>query len=488
VERLLEESVEHGEGQEAFVASKLKQRCFEIFASFDGPVQAQLIALADDLVLADGDLHPAEERLRQELSDLLRAPAQVLLVPDALPRPVTVAIRDEAVAEPVSHAIFDLVEAHYAADDARREAQLDEDCRLFAQATAIHDALRARGPGRLLGAARVDDLDHGTEVLDESVHVLQPRPGDRVEATVVGDLHGCYSNLKAAVTQSRFLEKVDAYRRDPAASPRPLLVLLGDYLDRGDLGFEGALRLAVRLFVTYPEHVRLLRGNHEFYVEYADDVKSTVVPAEGRDRWKAIAHLRHLRAAAQLFEDLPTSMILGRTFLTHGGVPRDTLTREKLGDLAGLNDWNVRFQMMWSDPSTVDVVPKALQDSTYRFAFGRLQCLGFLQRVGCHTFIRGHEHVEPGYRVSWDDDRMLFVTVVSAGGATNADLPPDADLRLARPRALTLLHYGDRDGRSEIEIWPLDYGPFNLGAHNGFYRSPPEIPFARRPGAGPVGS
>ena len=37
------------------------------------------------------------------------------------------------------------------------------------------------------------------------------------------------------------------------------------------------------------------------------------------------------------------------------------------------DEWDVIFQMLWSDPSDVDVMPKKLQQSSYRFGFGRLQ-------------------------------------------------------------------------------------------------------------------
>ena len=55
---------------------------------------------------------------------------------------------------------------------------------------------------------RVQDLT-GPELLDEYVYAV-PRsalPRD-YELIVLGDLHGCYSCLKAAVMQSQFMEKV----------------------------------------------------------------------------------------------------------------------------------------------------------------------------------------------------------------------------------------------------------------------------------------
>src|SRR5204863_2474152 len=85
-----------------------------------------------------------------------------------------------------------------------------------------------------------------------------------------------------------------------------------------------------------------------------------------------------------------------KTMFVHGGIPRDRLTKERWKDLSSLNDPDLRFQMMWSDPSSADVIPADLQDKTNRFAFGRLQLRAFLQRIGCDTMIRGHEKVNAG--------------------------------------------------------------------------------------------
>ena len=44
---------------------------------------------------------------------------------------------------------------------------------------------------------------------------------------VLGDLHGCYSCLKAALLQADFFRKVQAWHDDPANNPKMVAVLLG---------------------------------------------------------------------------------------------------------------------------------------------------------------------------------------------------------------------------------------------------------------------
>ena len=80
--------------------------------------------------------------------------------------------------------------------------------------------------------------------------------------------------------QSRFFEKVDAWRANPTTQPYPILVLLGDYIDRGRFGFDGVIRAALKLFLAAPDHVYILRGNHEYFLEFNGKVFSGVRPAE----------------------------------------------------------------------------------------------------------------------------------------------------------------------------------------------------------------
>src|SRR5690606_11645407 len=103
--------------------------------------------------------------------------------------------------------------------------------------------------------------------------------GRAYELTVLGDLHGCYSCLKGTVMQTRFFEKVAAFRKDSEGRPEPKLVLLGDYIDRGIYSLNGVLRTVMQMATTAPDHVYVLRGNHEYYVEHKGQVYGGVKPA-----------------------------------------------------------------------------------------------------------------------------------------------------------------------------------------------------------------
>lgn len=472
VKELFTESVSTDEDPTAFVHGRLKSKCFEIFKSFDRAGQDQLMSSIDDLLMADGEAHPAEVEFRAELAGLLDADLAIELEPDQpVPShrssiaPVTNVPRSEE-----NHVFFEPMEQHFSKDRERILAQVERDRSLIDRCMQVLAEQRKAGEGKLAGKQKVDELEGA--FLDGHVYVRRPTPNQKHEILVLGDLHGCYSVLKAALMQSRFFEKVDAYRKDPVENPYPILVLLGDYIDRGLFSLNGVLRLVMQLLVTAPDHVVVLRGNHEYYIEYQGNMYGGVKPAEAINTLKPHLSIDVFRHYRELFEALPNVYLFDRLFFVHGGIAKDRLLKERYKDLSSLNDSDIRFQMMWSDPSAADVIPADLQDKASRFMFGRMQFRAFMQKVGTNTMIRGHEKVNAGYHVQYDDDRGRLVTLFSAGGAHNGDLPAESTYRSVTPMALTIHHDGT-DAR--IVPWAPDFTSYNDPERNAFFKLPPEI-------------
>jgi hypothetical protein len=189
------------------------------------------------------------------------------------------------------------------------------------------------------------------------------------------------------------------------------------------------------------------------------------------DQLKSRAPTEVLAAYMRLFETLPNMLVFDRTLFVHGGIPRDDTFAQKFRDLSSLDDNEIRFQMMWSDPSSADVIPATLQEQSARFSFGRLQCQAFLQRIGCHTLVRGHEKVDAGFRPMYGEAASL-ITLFSAGGADNNDLPADSSYRTVTPMAATIRLEG---GTAQVTPWLIDYERFNDPKRNRFFASQPEI-------------
>jgi uncharacterized tellurite resistance protein B-like protein len=468
VQALFDEAVVKKEGHDAHVLGKLELRCAEALRSFDPESRAKLLETCDELILADGVEHPAEKRFRTELERLLALAPEDVQAEEALaPLAFAVAPAEPRVARERNHDFFRALERRYPSEAPALRKEAEADRKLVRRALAQLARQRKAGEGKLEGRFTVDELADEPPFLDGFVR-WQPAAPDApdVEVTVLGDLHGCYSCLKAAVLQADFLAKLDAWRAAPAQHAEPRLVFLGDYVDRGMYSYEGVLRAALSLFVHAPEQVVLLRGNHEHYRLLRGKVAGVVSPAEAIDVHGKLLPQTVMVAYKELFESLPSVLLWGRVLFAHAGIPRDVLLDERWIDLTTFNDGAVRFEMAWSDPANVDHVPVELQKRTSRFSFGRRQFQRFLARIGANVMIRGHEVVETGFRTVFDDGKALLCNVFSSGGPDNDDLPPQAPYRRVMPAALTLRFSA---GRVTAVPWIIDYAPYCLPGGNNFY-------------------
>ena len=473
VKNLFDEAVADGENVENFVYSKLKLRSYEIFQTFDRDNQHELLSTIDELIYADGTVHPNEEKFRKEIEALLDQTST--LSPDdieVLREANRVAIANPAAmaARADDHPFFKKGEQHYSADPARIRAQIDADLKLMSDFVAQLGAQRAKGAGKLAGKKNVAELDGEKPFLDGHVYVHPATPGKVYELTVLGDLHGCYSCLKGALLQADFFAKLEAWKLDHR-KPEPKLILLGDYIDRGMFSYNGVLRTVMQLYLAAPDHVFPLRGNHEYYIEYRGRIYGGVKPAEAINT--LIGHMpgEVFVEYMKMFEEMPNMLFFDDLMFVHAGIPRDADIKAKFHDLAALNDPDLRFQMLWSDPSSADYIPDELQAQNARFPFGKLQFEAFMQRLGCSMMLRGHEKVDAGFQTVYSEQASL-ITLFSAGGADNNDLPADSSYRTVTPMAATIRL---ENGTAQVTPWAIDYKRFNDPKRNRFFASPPEI-------------
>ncbi len=463
------------EARDGKLPDRLRGRIVALFRGLTWNDQATALELIHGLLQADGSFTPAELRLYDELRAAFIA---VSAAPAATsgkktgPAPMIVKAPEWKGLVGVAHPLLDPLEQTYSPHPQERKAQVDWDYHLIQQAMIQWHNQRTAGANRLVGVQKIDQLPPGSRFLDGYVYAM--RPSAPVELVVLGDLHGCYSCLKAALLQSNFIERAWAHQWDPQRYPDVKLVFLGDYIDRGRFSFDGVLRAALQLFVAMPDQVILLRGNHEWLKWQGDKIVSGVYPAEALASIVPHVPVEMLEAYRQLFEYMPTSMLCEQTLLVHAGIPRADTFEARYRDLSSLNDVEMRFQMMWSDPAQVDTVPVAHQQQNPRFPFGRDQFREFMDRIGMSTMVRGHEQIDRGFDVFYDLGDRLLLTVFSAGGSSNADLPPDSSYRAVTPMALTL-QYGN--GTPTATPWAIDYAPFNYAPHNGLYRAQPVLEF-----------
>ena len=464
---LFSESVAEGESQEQFIRAKIALRCYELLVPFDEEAQAELFESVDELIMADGVAHPEEEKLRDDLKRLLAEPIEItefeVLDDDAA---AIIELLDEVTLVPrvEDHPFFTRLERPYPSEPEGFEPLAVSDLELVRKVRETLRQKREAGAGRLDGVQSFPELSGQAPFLDGHVYVLPPDPEKDYELIVLGDLHGCYSCLKGALMQSDFLAKVQAHVDDPENAPDTRLVLLGDYIDRGRFSYDGVLRAIMQLYVTVPDSVYMLRGNHEYYLEHEGRVLAPVRPAEGMMNLKGVAGDGFFREYMQLFEELPTVLAFERLLFAHAGIPRDATMREKWKDLSSLSHPDIRFEMMWSDPSDTDTVPDELQQAAARFGYGTSQFRSFMAKIGCSALIRGHERITKGFETVYDYPDASLYTLFSAGGAECQDLPETSNYREVSPRALTIRW---RDGVSTITPFEIDWARYNDVEHNG---------------------
>ena len=473
VKELFTEAVADGEDVEKFVYSKLKLRSYEIFQTFERDNQLELLSTIDELIYADGSVHPAEAKFRAELESLLDStstlsPSDIEILRDQSHVSIEGATDKRTRLE--NHPFFASFEHHYSADPERIGKQITADLDLMKRFVDQLAAQRLKGTNKLTGRTTIADFAGEEPFLDGHVYVHPAKPDRVYDITVLGDLHGCYSCLKGALLQADFFAKLEAWKLDNK-KPEPKLILLGDYIDRGRFSYNGVLRAVMQLYLAAPDHVFPLRGNHEYYIEYRGRIYGGVKPAEAINT--LIGHMpgEVFAEYMKMFEELPNMLFFDDLMFVHAGIPRDVDIKGKLHDMAGLNDPDIRFQMLWSDPSTADFIPDDLQAQNARFPFGKLQFEAFMQKLGCSMMVRGHEKVDAGVKPMYSDQTSL-ITLFSAGGADNNDLPEDSSYRTVTPMAATIRL---ENGNATVTPWLIDYKRFNDPKRNRFFASEPEI-------------
>ncbi|EAX98428.1 Ser/Thr protein phosphatase, putative [Trichomonas vaginalis G3] len=127
---------------------------------------------------------------------------------------------------------------------------------------------------------------------------------------MIGDIHGNLRELIRAFIVNGML-------------PKTKYVFLGDYVDRNEFSVE-VITLLFSLYCLYPEHIVLLRGNHECRSTNANyGFKQQVLDFyHSEDLWESFN---------SVFDYLPIAAVVNNTyFCVHGGISPSITSVEKL--------------------------------------------------------------------------------------------------------------------------------------------------------------
>lgn len=215
-------------------------------------------------------------------------------------------------------------------------------------------------------------------LLPEIDHIFELEPAvfqiDVEPIMIIGDIHG---NLQALEFIIEKKEEMNCKN----------ILFLGDYVDRGPQGIEVLIRL-FRLKIGDPEHISLLRGNHEtvdmnLYYGFFEEI--------GLDQ-------RFLLRISQTYDKMPIAAVLsGHTFCVHGGI-------NGIGNIDNIRKEEA-FSYLWNDPSKRSGITASTRGSTVK-EFGPDIVDGFLETNNLKRIVRGHTALEKGYK--WWFDRKLL--------------------------------------------------------------------------------
>ena len=236
--------------------------------------------------------------------------------------------------------------------------------------------------------------------------------------------------------------------------------------------YNGVLRTVMQLYLAAPEHVFLLRGNHEYYIEYRGRIYGGVKPAEAINT--LIGHIpgEVFQEYMKMFEELPNMLFFDDLMFVHAGIPRDT---------------DIKAQV--HRPGVAQRSRHALPDAVERSVDGRphpRRSAGAERAVpvrqaavrGVHGAARllddGARPREGRRRAS----RRCTATSRRCSRCSPPAAPTTTTCRPTRatasvtPMAATIRLEG---GTAQVTPWLIDYKRFNDPKRNRFFASPPEI-------------
>lgn len=220
--------------------------------------------------------------------------------------------------------------------------------------------------------------------------------------TIVGDLHG---NLKDLLH----------IFQTAGTPPERKFLFLGDYVDRGPQSVE-VLLLLFSLKVLYPNHIFLLRGNHEV-IDFAE-------PTDFMNEVKKKLFSSAMILISEVFDEMPLAALIdNKIWCIHGGLSQGYT---KISAIQAIKrpfrtpDNGYLADLLWSDPcqTVQEWGPNTQRGNTV--VWGSKAAKKFMEDNKLSYIIRAHQAVFEGFKYAFPPDKSV-VTLYSSTFSTNGN-------------------------------------------------------------------
>ncbi len=223
------------------------------------------------------------------------------------------------------------------------------------------------------------------------------------EALVIGDLHGDLESLTSILQTSCFLKKMEKAKD-------ATMIFLGDYGDRGEKSTE-IYYFILKLKLTYPKQVVLLRGNHEAPQDLLGEPHDLPYQFQrrfGEDWQTTYAKIREFHTCLYNALYVPNCYLM-----VHGGLSPEISSVQDIAEAQENQNEALLEDLLWSDPAEalpgVSFSPRSIGK-----LFGKKVTEEVLRRLQVKILIRGHEASDVGFKINHEGK---VLTLFSRKGA-----------------------------------------------------------------------
>ena len=185
--------------------------------------------------------------------------------------------------------------------------------------------------------------------------------------------------------------------------PNSRYVFMGDYVDRGYNGVE-VLELLLALKIKYPEHITLLRGNHESrQICFAYGFYEEITRKYGNaNAWEYFT---------DLFDYLPlAALVEGKIFCVHGGLSPYISTVDQIRLINRKMERpreGVFCDLMWSDPDDIETWIISCRGAGWIYGWKVVD--EFTHINGLELICRAHQLVMEGFKYWFEKKNLCTV-------------------------------------------------------------------------------